>query len=997
MPKKFLIFINKIRKFIILLIFPIVLFSIIYEGKSSEIKIETVTASSIQENNNEFKPANIIDDNLYTRWSSEFNEPEWVILDLGEKKTFDAIIISWEKAYAKKYEIQISDDSNNWTKIYAIENGDGEDDVIYTGEKEARYIKIYCIERATEWGFSIYEVKVLSDANFLKNDKFLPKPKNPKGTYLDNSLPIEKRVNDLLKRMSIIEKIEQIYGKNSMDCRSNERLGIPPLLMTDGPHGIRGFGKASCFPLLITTASWNEDLMKNVGIAIGKEAILKARNIVLGPCINIHRTPLGGRNFESLSEDPYLISRMTVAYIKGLQSQGVGACVKHFACNNQEYERNRISVEISERALREIYLPGFEKAVKEANVLGVMAAYNKINGYYCCENFHLLQDILKNEWGFKGFVVSDWGAIHNTVNAFNSGCDIEMPGPGRYFTKIRILSALANREISEKLLDEKVKRILYVKFSLGLFDKNKIKNNVEINTNFSKELAYKIAEEGITLLKNEKELLPLDIKKFNSIGIIGSIAENIPIDGGGSSEVDTLYVINPLDVFKNELNNKIKINYAKGYIMPNEVSVISEKSFRLHENVNEYGLKGEYFNNINLSGNPILVRTDKEINFNWEWGSPATNIKRNNFSIRWSGKLLPPKTGNYKFQLLSDDGSRLFINDQLIIDNWGDHGPEIKTAQFYLEKNKEYNIKIEYYEKSGGAMIKFGWITPDENLENEAIEIAKKSEVVLIFAGLNKFIESEGFDRKDMNLPIEQEQLIEKISEVNTNIILILINGSPIDMKKWYHKISTIVEAYYPGPAGSKAIFDVIIGKINPSGKLPFTFPKSLEDNPSYENYPGDGEKVYYKEDIFVGYRYYDTKNIEPLFPFGFGLSYTKFEYKDLKIKPEKIKKGGKVYISFKIKNMGKMEGKEIAQLYISKINSKFVRALKELKGFKKINLRPKEEKEIMFKIDSKDLAIFHPENNKWYVEPGEYEILIGSSSKDIKLKGRFKIITNNF
>lgn len=965
--------------------------------KSSYTEVNLITSENVKfisassEIDNNFAKYSM-DEDIKTRWESLHNlDPQWLKIEFNNIYKISNIYIIWEYASAKKYEIQVSNINKNWETIAVVEDGkEGEERIIEFKPIATKYVRVYCYERTTKWGYSIYEI--------LFN---IPAEKPSSISNLDScpfrnpNLPIELRVEDLLKRMTLLEKIEQISGINNMDCIENQRLKIPPLLMADGPHGIRGYGPATCFPTLIACATWDVNLMKEVGIAIAKEARAKGRNIVLGPCINIHRTPLGGRNFESLSEDPYLASRMAVAYIKGVNSQKIGTAVKHFACNNQEFERNTISVEISERALREIYLPAFKASVCKAGSIGIMAAYNKINGEYCCENYHLLTEILRNEWNFKGFVVSDWGAIHNTVNAFNAGCDIEMPGPAHFFSKINILKALSKGLITEKTLDEKVKRILYTKFSLGLFDDVSKKFKGEANTEKHQKLAREIAENGIVLLKNENRTLPLNVKKIKTLGIIGQLAKYVTIDGAGSSEVKTPYVIQPFDaIIEKCLKYNITVKYSPGYFIPEEINIIPSTVFKTYYSNNFFqGLKAEYYNNINFEGEPVSIKINESVNFNWRWKSPVENLNRDNFSIRWTGKLLPPKTGEYYFYLISDDGSRLYINENLIIDNWGEHGPLLKTGKIFLKNSEEYDIKIEFYEKEGGAMIKLGWQIPDISLKSEAIKVANESDYVIIFAGLYKNFETEGNDRKDMSLPEGQEEIIKEVSKVNPNIIVVLINGSPVDIKNWVNDVPSIIEAFYPGQEAGNAIVSVLFGDVNPSGKLPFTFPLKLEDNPTYENYPGENGKVFYAEDIFVGYRYYDTKNIKPLFPFGHGLSYTEFKYSNLKLSSDYLKIGKNLNIKLEVKNIGNYDGKEVVQLYVHHISPSIPKPYKELKGFKKIFLRKGEKKIVRFELTQEDFSFYHPDRKKWVVEPGEYEILIGSSSRDIRLRKKFKLV----
>jgi beta-glucosidase len=400
------------------------------------------------------------------------------------------------------------------------------------------------------------------------------------------------------------------------------------------------------------------------------------------------------------------------------------------------------------------------------------------------------------------------------------------------------------------------------------------------------------------------------------------------------------------------------------------------------------GLKAEYYNNKDLSGSPAVVKTDENVNFNWENGSPA-GINSDNFSARWTGRLVPQETGMFDLSILSDDGSRLFINGNLLVNNWSDHAPEAKQNSIYLEKGREYDLRLEYYESGGGAAMKLGMMPAADRMIAEAVEAARKSDAAIVFAGLNGAFEGEGHDKSDMLMPRGQDELIAAIVAANPNTVVVLINGTPLDMRKWADKAPAIVEAWYPGMEGGNAIANILFGDVNPSGKMPDTFPMKLEDNPSYPNYPGTGDKVYYREGIFVGYRYYDQNNIQPLFPFGHGLSYTTFEYSGITVaRPEK--KGGNVKVSVNVKNTGSREGKEVVQLYVSDKASSLPRPPKELKDFKKINLKPGEQKTVVFELNQRAFSFYDPARKLWVAEPGEFEMLIGSSSRDIRQKALF-------
>lgn len=800
--------------------------------------------------------------------------------------------------------------------------------------------------------------------------------------YQDSKLPIEKRVEDLLSRMTLEEKIE-LLGGTGFATKPIPRLGIPELRMTDGPVGVR-WNPSTAFPSSIAmAATWDPALIKEVGSAIAREVKGKGRHVILGPCVNIARLPMWGRNFEGFGEDPFLASKMTVDYIKGVQKEGVAATVKHFAANNQEYERMFVDVVVSERALNEIYFPAFKSAVTEADVLCVMSAYNKINQYFASENNYLLIDKLKKEWGFKGLVMSDWGAVHTAVPTANGGCDLEMP-TGAYMNKENLLPAIESGELIIDKIDEKVKRILTVIFKLGLFDTPEWKENPAlVNSPENRKVAYETSLASIVLLKNKNDILPLKIKNIKSIAVIGPSAEIPRTSGGGSAYVTPIKPVSPLTALKNKLPKNIKINFEPGIILEGDTKGIPQEFFFTDENQKTRGLFAEYYDNINLEGIPKVKRIDKNISFNWADEKPVEGIGNNNFSVRWTGYLKAPQTGEFIISTSTDDGVRLWFNDELIIDDWTDHAVLTISRKLKLEKDKLYKIKMEYYERGGDAVAILGWQTPTENLMNKAVEVAKLSDIVLLFVGTSEKIESEGIDRTDLSLPGDQDELIQKISEVNKNTVVVLTTGAPVLMDKWIDKVNAIIEMWFAGSEGGNAIADVLLGNYNPSGKLPVTFPKKWEDCSAYESYKKYPARTYYTDDIYVGYRHFDKYNIEPLFPFGFGLSYTSFEFSNLNV----LDKGDKFEISLDLKNSGNVKGAEVVQLYVSQKNPKIDRPVKELKAFKKVNLNPGELQRVVLELKKESLSYYDEESRSWRLDKDNYEILIGSSSRDIKLK----------
>lgn len=800
---------------------------------------------------------------------------------------------------------------------------------------------------------------------------------------------IENKIDSLLSLLTLEEKIELISG-TGFETKPIARLGIPSLKMCDGPLGVNR-GKSTAFPSGILMAStYNPDLIEEVGKVLAVETKAHGRDVILGPCVNIARIPMGGRNFESFGEDPYLTSRITVSYIKGVQSQNVGATVKHFAVNNQEHQRDFVNVIVSERALNEIYFPAFKAAVQEANVLAVMAAYNKLNGFYCSENEYLLKKKLKEEWGFTGIVMSDWGAVHSSIPTFKNGLDLEMPD-GKFLNKESLYEHFTTGELNENDLDDKIRRLLRVMFNLGLFE-NPEYDSTKINTDEHKKLALEVAREGMVLLKNDNNLLPLNLSKIKSIAVLGPTSEVAITGGGGSSKITPFYSVTPIEALKSKIGDKVKINFVQGMRINGMIDPIESKFLFVDKEHQQNGLRGEYFSNQNLKGEPAETRIDSQINFVWDWEGPFKNFPSDHFSVRWTGYLKVDDTSLYSIDVSSDDGVRLYLDDKLVIDDWNDHAELTNNYIVKLEANKFYKIKLEFYENGGAAICKLGLRKYDPTILDKAVDAAKNSDVALVFVGTNYTYESEGFDRKNLQLPENQDELIKAVSKANKNTIVILTTGSPVLMNDWIDSVPAVLETWFGGEQIGNAIAEILIGETNPSGKLPITFPMKWEDCSAYPTYMREDGVSRYDDGIFVGYRHFDKYNIKPLFPFGYGLSYTKFDFYDLKVSNDEIKNNEQVNVSFKIKNIGDNSGKEVAQLYIKPLNSKVERAIKELKRFKKIELQPNESKEISFTLSVDDFKYFDERKNAWNIENGEYEILIGSSSIELPLKTKVSI-----
>jgi len=716
--------------------------------------------------------------------------------------------------------------------------------------------------------------------------------------YKDASLPTEKRVADLLARMTLEEKATMLSGSGWMESSPIDRLGIPAIKMADGPMGVRSWAGSSAitnsvnsplakvqttsFPSGVAmAATWDRDLVQREGQAIGQEVKALGRDMILGPTVNINRVPLWGRNFEGYGEDPYLAARMGVAYINGVQGEGVIPSLKHFAANNEEFERHRIDAYVDERTLHEIYLPAFKAGVEEAGVWTVMSAYNKLNGIHCAENPDLLTGILQKEFGFKGFVISDWGSTYSTAATVNAGMDLEMPGGkpmqawlstpqmqaagngAGWLTADKVLAEVKAGNITETTLNNNVTRILRVIFESGLFD-HPHPGGGEVDTPAQRAVALQGATEGIVLLKNSGALLPLDTHKLHSIAVIGPNAAIARTGGGGSSLVKPKYAIAPLDAIRETIKQRagpsIQVTYALGVSMENE--------------------------------------------------DPAQDT------------------------------------------------PEARAK-----------------------------------LLQEAVDAAAKSDIAVVVVGRYPKLEGEGFDVKTMDLPAGQDDLIQAVEKANPHTIVVLNTGDPVTMTKWLDQTPALLDMWYGGQEGGHALASILFGDANPSGKLPVSLPKKFEDSPAASNYPGQNLKVNYAEGIYVGYRYYDTKNVDPAFPFGFGLSYTTFEYSNLKVQPSRGKAGGfEPTVSLQVKNTGSRPGAEVVQLYIHDGHSKIDRPIHELKGFQRVDLQPGQTKTVNFTLDRAAFSYWSPEKKDWVADTGTFEIQIGASSRDIRLRAPLEL-----
>jgi beta-glucosidase len=806
------------------------------------------------------------------------------------------------------------------------------------------------------------------------------------------------RIDELLSQMTLDEKISMLAGADLWHSVAVPRLGIPQFKVTDGPNGARGawgdMGPESvATPVGIAMgATWNPDLIEKVGNVLADEVKAKGAHILLAPTVNIHRTPIAGRNFECFAEDPFLSGMIASAYIKGIQDEGVGACIKHFVANDQEYERHSMSSEVDERTLREIYLEPFRIAIRNSNPWAVMSAYNRVNGVYACENDHTLLEILKDEWNYDGIVMSDWFGTYDEAVP-SGGLDLEMPGPARWMAKEIAQKALDASTLTMERLDDKVRRLLGVLEKAGLFDDPELQPERAEDKPEHRAIIREAAREAIVLLKNDNKLLPL--QGVRSVAVIGPYARTAQILGGGSAGVTPHYAVSPFDGIRSAGKN-VNVETAPGaFIYKNLPPIAPDILFTADE---RSGLSLSLFDNPDFSGEPAHSEVTTRTQFGW-FENTVPKVNQEAFSLRMDGFIMPQESGTHTFGLNAIGQARLFIDDKLVIDHWAEtESGKHKTVKLELKADKGYAVRLEYSWKGNPRWrsLSFGHQPPHAaDLIAEAVDLAKRSDVVVLIAGLNREWESEGFDRVDMKLPGKQDELIERVAAANPNTVVVLNVGSAVEMP-WIDKVPAVIQLWYNSQEEGNALADVLYGEVNPSGKLPTTIPVRLQDNPAYINYPGENGSVRYGEGLFIGYRYYDKKDLAPQFPFGHGLSYTTFEYSNLRLNTDSTTPEIGLDVSVDVTNTGRRAGKEVVQLYVHDLKCSLARPEKELKAFAKTELTTGETKTVAFHLDQEAFWFFDPARNGWVTEPGEMEVLIGSSSRDIHLRERFTLLSSH-
>jgi beta-glucosidase len=811
------------------------------------------------------------------------------------------------------------------------------------------------------------------------------------------SAEVERRVQQLLLQLSIEEKVLLLGGKPGQSGpQANsatfpiERIGLPELRMADGPTGVHWWCEAStAYPALIAAAaSWDAELWYRLGAALGRDCRARGVHILLAPGVNIYRSALCGRNFEYAGEDPFLSARFGVAYVRGVQDQGVSATIKHFAVNYQEYGRHTVSSDLDERTLHEVYLPAFKAAVTEGGSGALMTAYNLVNGVHCSEHPGLILEILKGQWGFDGVVMSDWLSTYSVAAAANAGLDLEMP-TADMFTLDKLLPALESGEIAPSIIDDKVRRLLRLAVCFGWLDHEQKDPSIPYRDPATASVALEVARSGVVLLKNHSGFLPVDRAQIKSIAVLGPYAHPAVFGGGGSSYTPPHHAISLLDGLR-MLAPDLEILHAPGPDPNPQRGVFAGSVF---ESSDGQGLVGEYFDNNDLLGEPLVTRLDERVDFGWGVRPPAPGITEKQFSIRWTGALRPEQSGLHAFYSRSHDSEyRIWVNGQLVIDTWTvpRNGPQ--RGELELAAGQAYPVRIEYRKTRFFSGMQFGWQYTDGGAAETArcTALAARADLAIVTAGWDNVSEAEGFDR-DFSMNPEIENMLVRVSEAQPNTVVVLTAGGNLDMSRWFGRVAGVLHAFYPGEAGGQALAEIIFGLVNPSGKLPASFEERAEDRSSHACYhddDGDG-RVALDDGIFTGYRHFDRSSLAPRFPFGFGLSYTTFAYSELVVSEPRLLAGQALQVQVKVTNTGERRGAEVVQLYLRDLVSRLPRPYKELKGFARVTLDPGESAQASIELGPDAFKYYDPAQSGWVSEPGEFEVLVGASATDIRASAR--------
>ncbi len=794
------------------------------------------------------------------------------------------------------------------------------------------------------------------------------------------------RADEIVKQMTLEEKIAYIGGYKSWFVREIPRLGLPAVRMADGPQGVRNNTKSTLYPSgIAAAATWDTNLIEQMGISLGKDSRARGVHILLGPGANIYRSPLCGRNFEYFGEDPYLAGEIAASYIKGVQSQGVMACIKHFAGNNSEFARHSVSSDIDERTLHEIYFPVFEKAVKKAKVATIMTSYNLLNCVRASESKYLNQDVLREQWGHEGFVMSDWNSCYSPVNVLRWGVDLEMPTPLAMEPKL-VKQMVEQGVVPIEAIDKKCQNIIQTILAFEFDKREQIDKSLPMNNPECDAVAHELSQAAIVMLKNDNNFLPIKKGKFV---VCGPNADRI-VTGGGSGFVTPL-TSSSVSLGMSSIDKKIKSSTIIFDAKPNLKGTCADKEFKTS------GVKIETFNNANLEGQPVSVKIAPKAHIFNPAREAHEDFVVTNYSTRHTFYYKPAKDEKYRLNVSGDDGFRFFINGKKVIDKWGSQNAQQACINIELKAGEVYEFIGEHFNIYSSCEFNISFETPiSEN--KEFVNQIRQADCVVACMGYDSNTERENWDRT-FELPVGQVEYIKELTKINPNIVVVLNAGGAIEMSSWINDVKAVLMAWYPGQQGGLAVSEVISGKISPSGKLPISFDTKWEENPTYSNYHENVphmrslvmnpySRIEYREGIFLGYRGYEKKNVKPLFPFGFGLSYTTFDYSDIN-----ITKDSKEYVvTFNVKNSGKVAAAEVAQVYVGDDECRLIRPKKELKGFDKIFLQPGQSRKVSIRLDNEAFRFYDPMLHQWVVEPGAFTVYVGASSADIRLTGKLNV-----
>jgi beta-glucosidase len=820
---------------------------------------------------------------------------------------------------------------------------------------------------------------------------------------------VEAVVDAVLRRLSVGEKCRLTSGTDTWHAAGVEAAGVPPLKVTDGPNGARGatFGQvtSACFPCgTALGATWDPALVEEVGAAIGREARRKGAQVLLAPTVNIQRHPLAGRNFECPSEDPCLTAAYAAAYVTGVQSEGVAATVKHFVCNDSEFERMTISSEVGERALREIYLPPFEAAVR-AGSWALMSAYNRVNGVYAAEH-PLLRDLLKGQWGFDGLVMSDWWGTHSTEASALAGLDLEMPGP-RIYLSDRLETAVASGAVPEDALDEMVRRRLRLAVRVGSLDSSvaagaSAVDEQAVDDPDDRALIRRAAASAMVLLANGSGVLPLPSDgagEAGSVAVVGPFADTLAVQGGGSARVEPHHQVSVLAALSERLTGRVVFERGCGSHrgMPTlECGPPAADPGAAADGVPEgRGALLEYFTGDELAGAPVWRERRGRLELTW-LGDPAPAAMTGPFSVRVRGTLVPDESGTHTFGLTSAGRSRLRVDGELVVDNWTAQTPGSSfrglgstrvTGDVFLEAGRPAQIEVEFASPTelvvSGVTVGCRRPTSDDLLDR-AVAAAAAAETAVVVVGTGHEWETEGRDRESMALPSKQDELVARVAAANARTVVVLMTAGPVTMP-WADDVAAIVQAWFPGQEGGDAVADVLLGAVDPGGRLPVTVPFAQSDCPADLTYPGEAGSVSYGEGVFVGYRGYRRRGVAPRFCFGHGLSYASFSYGPVRVEPAVVRQDDDVVVRVAVTNAGERPGSEVVQVYVSDDEHTLLRPDRELKGFVKVSLAPGQQREVSVVLGPRAFAAWDPRVHDGVAEPGSFTVLVGSSSEDIR------------